>query len=55
MPFDSANFHERRPRRRRVGSEDLLLWLVGLLALAMLLLPISITGLADLVRYVQAP
>lgn len=56
MPFDAAGFTDRPPppSPRRPRAESVLLWLVGALALAFLLLPVSISGFADIVRYLQA-
>ena len=56
MPFDGSDWSGgRRMPGRRPGSETVLLVLFSILAGLMLLLPISLTALADLAVYLGAP
>ena len=54
MPFDGVDRPERdgrQPPRRRKPAEDALLLLIVILLMSLLLLPVSLSGFADLVRY----
>ena len=54
MPFDGVNSPERQGPPKRVGpAEDILLLLIAVLALCLLLLPVSLSGFVDVIRYVQ--
>lgn len=61
MPFDPRNFdphppapRPEPPRRLSRREEQVLLWGVGLLMIAMLLMPVSFATLEDIVTYWQA-
>ena len=55
MPFDGIDpFALQQRPRRPAGNEAVLLVLVSALLAALLLLPISLDGFVDLVRYLRA-
>ncbi|WP_171033991.1 hypothetical protein [Lichenicoccus roseus] len=54
MPFDGIDFEPKREKRERAGpSDNLVTVLIVLLAICMLVTPISIAGLVDTVRYLH--
>ena len=54
MPFDGVEFPKRQePPKRATPAENVLLVLIALLALCLLLLPISLAAFVDVVRYLQ--
>ena len=55
MPFDGTDYQGRPGPPKREPSETGVLILVAVLAISLLLLPVSLGGLVDLIRYVQRP
>ena len=54
MPFDGADFEPRRKKPARSGPGDnLVTALIVVLAICMLVTPISIAGLVDTIRYLR--
>ncbi len=54
MPFDGTGFPERLPRRRPAKPGDNAVSLIIIaLAFSMLVMPISLTALVDIVRYLR--
>ncbi len=54
MPFDGADFEPRRKKPARSGPGDnLVTVLIVLLAIFMLVMPISLAGLVDTIRYLR--
>jgi hypothetical protein len=55
MPFDGTDFPERRPQRRRPSRQDnLISMLIVMLALCLLLTPISVGAMVDIVQALRA-
>jgi hypothetical protein len=55
MPFDGTDFPERRPKRRRPTRQDnLISVLIVVLALCLLLTPISVGAMVDIVEALRA-
>lgn len=54
MPFDGVDRPGKGSPRRPARSESILLALVALLAVGLLLMPVSMGGFADLVTYLKA-
>ncbi len=54
MPFDGTGFPERQPGRRpsRPGDNTVSLIIIAL-AFSLLVMPISLTALVDIVRYLR--
>ncbi len=54
MPFDSAGFPERDDTPRRSGpSDNVATAIIVVIAVTLLVTPISLAALADIVRYVR--
>ncbi len=54
MPFDGFEFEaERKPPRRGSNAERLFRLLFVVVAIGMLIMPITATGLIDIVHYVS--
>ena len=55
MPFDGANFPSRRDRpSRATPSDNTACVIIILVAFSLLVLPVSLSALADIVSYVQS-
>ena len=55
MPFDGTGFSDRRPQRRPAKPGDNAISLIIIaLAFSLLVMPISLTALVDIVRYLRA-
>lgn len=55
MPFDGADFHpEQKPPRRAAPGERVFGFLFLLVALCLLVMPISAAALVDIVHYLQS-
>ena len=54
MPFDGVGFpRKQEPPERATPAENILLGLIAVLALCLLLLPVSLTAFVDVVRYLR--
>ena len=54
MPFDDTNFEPPRKKPARGGPDDnLVTVLIVVLAICMLVTPISVAGLVDTIRYLR--
>ncbi|WP_158743114.1 hypothetical protein [Acidisphaera sp. L21] len=53
MPFDGSDFDPRPPRGRPPVNETAMTVAVVLFALSMLIMPISLGGLVDIIRYIH--
>lgn len=54
MPFDGTDFPERRnPPRRPAGSDTAATLIIAAVAFGLLVMPISLSALVDIVRYVR--
>ncbi|MCQ8241776.1 hypothetical protein [Rhizosaccharibacter radicis] len=54
MPFDGTDFQlERRRDRPRTGGDAVFCALFLVIALCLMLMPISAAGLVDIVRYLE--
>ena len=54
MPFDGSDFPERPGRpRRMITDDDVISLVIVAVSVGALLLPVSITGFADIVHYIQ--
>jgi hypothetical protein len=53
MPFDGTNFPERRGPKSPPQGEKLLRIVFAVVAVMLLVTPISLGGITDLVRYFQ--
>ncbi len=56
MPFDGTNFSPRPPRRGspRPPSDNAVSIIILAVALSLLVMPISLTALVDIVRYIRS-
>ena len=56
MPFDGANFPERRPQPDPAKPSDTAVCLIiVVVAFSMLVLPISLQAFVDILKYLQRP
>ena len=54
MPFDGTDFPRREePRGRGTPDDNAATWIIVLLAFCLLVMPVSLTGLVDIIRYVR--
>jgi hypothetical protein len=53
MPFDGTDFPERRRRIPAAKGEKLIRIMFAVAAIGLLVLPVSLGGLSDIVRYLQ--
>ncbi len=53
MPFDGTDFHPRKQPSRRKPKETVLCVFFFIFAVSLLVMPISMGGIIDVVRYVQ--
>ena len=54
MPFDGTGFPHRRPGRGRATKGDYVVsFIIIAIAFGLLVMPISLTALVDIVRYVR--
>ena len=53
MPFDGTDFNGHRRPNRPPGSETLMIAIMVITAVSLLVLPISMTALIDVIRYVR--
>ena len=56
MPFDGTNFSPNPPRRGppRAPSDNAVSIIILAVALSLLVMPISLTALVDIVRYIRS-
>ena len=56
MPFDGADFPQRcDPPRRAPSNDNAVTVMIVLIAFGLLVMPISLSGFIDIVRYVRSP
>lgn len=54
MPFDGTDFPERDgPPSRGTPNDNAATWIIVLLAFCMLVMPVSLNGLIDIIRYMR--
>ena len=53
MPFDGTQFYDRKRPERPAFSETLMIAIMVVTAVSLLVLPISMTALVDVVRYIR--
>jgi len=54
MPFDGTDFpREDRPPGRGTPDGNAATWIIVLLAFCLLVMPVSLTGLVDIIRYMR--
>lgn len=53
MPFDGTNFPREDPPGRGTPDDNAATWIIVLLAFCLLVMPVSLSGLVDIVRYVR--
>ena len=54
MPFDGTDFpREDRPSGRGTPNDNAATWIIVLLAFCLLVMPVSLTGLVDIIRYMR--
>lgn len=54
MPFDGTDFPERDgPPGRGTPNDNAATWIIVLLAFCMLVMPVSLNGLIDIIRYMR--
>ena len=54
MPFDGTGFPERKPGRRpRHPGDNMVSLIIIAIAFSLLIMPISLTALVDIVRYIR--
>jgi hypothetical protein len=56
MPFDGANFPSRRDQpSRATPSDNTACVIIIVVAFSLLVLPVSLSALADIINYIQSP
>ncbi len=54
MPFDGTDFPKGdQPPRRGTPDDNAATWIIVLLAFCLLVMPVSLTGLVDIIRYMR--
>lgn len=54
MPFDGTDFPRReQPPGRGTPDDNAATWIIVLLAFCLLVMPVSLTGLVDIIRYMR--
>ena len=53
MPFDGTNFPKGDPPGRGTPDDNAATWIIVLLAFCLLVMPVSLTGLVDIIRYMR--
>ena len=53
MPFDGTDFPKGDKPPGRGPDDNAATWIIVLLAFCLLVMPVSLTGLVDIIRYVR--